>query len=90
VAVVVGDPAASETQALAARARSVLAPEDAVLISAPGGPLPERIDPFWLTGREARAGKPTAYVCRGTSCSLPISDPAALIPLAPSATSTES
>ena len=90
VAVVVGDPAAPETQALAARARTVLAPEDAVLIGAPGAPLPERIDPFWLTGREARAGRPTAYVCRGTSCSLPISDPAALIPLAPSATSTES
>jgi uncharacterized protein YyaL (SSP411 family) len=78
VAVVIGDPEAQETRALAARARLVFAPEDAVLVHAPDAPLPARIDPFWLTGREALAGRATAYVCRGTTCSLPIHDPEAL------------
>jgi len=88
--VVVGAPAAAESLALAARARCVLGPEDAVLVCAPDATLPDRIDPFWLAGRETRQGRPTAYVCRGTACSLPITDPDALAPLGPSPSSMES
>jgi uncharacterized protein YyaL (SSP411 family) len=89
VAVVVGDPSAVETRALAARARSVLGPADAVLVCAPGSPAPERIDATWLTGREPQDGRPTAYVCRGADCSLPITEPEALAPLGPGAATLE-
>ena len=90
VAVVLGDPNAAETRTLAARARRVLGAADAVLIRAPGEDPPDRIDPTWLAGREPVGGRPTAYVCRGTTCSLPITDPDALVPLGPGATNTES
>ncbi|MCG8587881.1 MAG: thioredoxin domain-containing protein [Proteobacteria bacterium] len=74
VAVVVGEPDAQDTRALAARARRVLRPEDAVLVSAPGADAPKGVDPTWLRGREARDGA-TAYLCRGTACSLPVTEP---------------
>jgi hypothetical protein len=77
VAVIVGDADARATRALAARARSVLGPEDAVLVSAPGKP-PPGVDPDWLEGRSLVRGEPAAYVCRGTTCSLPVTDPDAL------------
>jgi hypothetical protein len=80
VAVVIGSGAGAE--ALAARARRVLAPEDAVLVAAPGE-APDLVDPSWLAGREARGGVATAYVCRGTTCSLPITDASQLAPLPP-------
>ena len=78
VAVIVGEPAAPETRALARRARLVLTPEDAVVVAAPGAPAPRGLDPGWLAGREALGGRATAYLCRGTSCSLPIQEPEAL------------
>jgi uncharacterized protein YyaL (SSP411 family) len=78
VAVVIGSGAAAE--ALAMRARFVLAPEDAVVVAAPGE-APLLVDPSWLAGREARGGLATAYVCRGTTCSLPITDASQLAPL---------
>ena len=74
VAVIVGDPDAPETAALADRARHVLAPEDAVVVAAPGE-APDGVDPAWLAGRDARDGRPTAYVCRGVACSLPVHEP---------------
>jgi hypothetical protein len=81
-AVIVGDPRDPATQALAVRARHVLAPEEAVLVAAPGAPTPPGVDPGWLAERESKDGRPTAYVCRGVACSLPVTDPAALAPLA--------
>ena len=81
VAVIVGEPAAAETRALAQRARFVLAPEDAVVVAAPGT-TPESVEPSWLEGRAPVDGRPTAYVCRGVTCSLPATDPEALAPLA--------
>jgi uncharacterized protein len=77
-AVVVGDAADPRTAALALAARRVLAPEDAVLVAAPGSVAPAGVDPSWLAGRETVGGAPTAYVCRGTLCSLPVTEPAAL------------
>jgi uncharacterized protein YyaL (SSP411 family) len=81
VAVIAGDEGDPATAALAARARRVLAPEDAVVLVAPGAPPPPGLDPAWLAGREPAGGRPTAWVCRGTSCSLPVTDPEALAPL---------
>jgi uncharacterized protein len=79
-AVVVGDPEAPGSAALAGRARCVLAPEEAVVV-APEAAAPAGLDPSWILGRAPREGLPTAYVCRGTTCSLPITEPDALAPL---------
>jgi uncharacterized protein YyaL (SSP411 family) len=82
VAVVAGEPGDPGVVALADRARRLLGPEDAVVVAAPGAP-PAGLDPSWLAGREPVGGRPTAWVCRGTSCSLPVTDPGHLAPLAP-------
>jgi uncharacterized protein YyaL (SSP411 family) len=81
VAVIVGEPSDPRTAALADRARRVLLPEDAVLVVAPGAPAPAGVAASWLEGRVPVDGRPTAYVCRGRSCSLPAVDPKALAPL---------
>jgi len=81
VAVIVGEPADRRTAALAERARRVLLPEDAVVVVAPGAPAPAGAAASWLEGRVAVDGRPTAYVCRGRSCSLPAVDPEAIAPL---------
>jgi len=80
-AVIVGAPQAAETHALAQRARLALPPEDAVVVAQPGT-LPAGVDAAWLAGRAPLGGRPTAFVCRGVVCSLPITDPEALVPLA--------
>jgi uncharacterized protein len=77
VAVVLGAPADARTQALAARARALLGPEDAVVVVTPGAP-PAWLAPEWLESRDQRNGAPTAYLCRGRVCSLPANDPAEL------------
>jgi uncharacterized protein len=74
VAVVVGDPDDAATAALARAARRALGPEDAVLVAAPGT-RPPGLDPTWLEGRAQSGGRATAYLCRGTECSLPLTDP---------------
>jgi len=84
VAVVVGDPADPATAALADRARRVLAPEDGVIVVAPGAAPPAALDRAWLVGRHAVGGRATAYVCRGTTCSLPVHEPDALAALSTS------
>jgi uncharacterized protein YyaL (SSP411 family) len=81
LALVIGPRGEQTTEALAACARRVLCPEDAVVVTAPGE-TPTSVDPSWLKGREPRDGRPTAYVCRGVSCSLPVTEPDALVPLA--------
>jgi uncharacterized protein YyaL (SSP411 family) len=80
VAVVVGEPG-SARDALADSARRVLTPEDGVVVAAPGE-RPAGIDPSWLRDRGPIEGRPAAYVCRGVSCSLPVTSPDALAPLA--------
>jgi uncharacterized protein YyaL (SSP411 family) len=73
VAVVVGAPDDPATEALARGARLALAPEDAVVVAAPGS-APPGLDPTWLAGRTLSSGRPAAYLCRGTTCSLPITE----------------
>ncbi|HKJ24210.1 MAG TPA: thioredoxin domain-containing protein [Myxococcota bacterium] len=81
VAVIVGDPADPATAALALGARRTLGPDDGVLVAAPGAVWHEDLDPSWIQGRAAVDGRPTAYVCRGGTCSLPVHEPDALVPL---------
>jgi uncharacterized protein YyaL (SSP411 family) len=81
VAVIVGAPDAPATRSLAARARRVLEPTDAVVVAAPGASAPAGLGASWLRGREPQAGRPTAWICRGVACSLPIVDADALAPL---------
>jgi uncharacterized protein YyaL (SSP411 family) len=77
VAVVIGREGDPRTAALAQAARRALGPEDGVIVAAPGATSPW-LDAAWLAGKTLAAGAPAAYVCRGTECSLPITDPAAL------------
>jgi uncharacterized protein YyaL (SSP411 family) len=79
VAVIAGDPDAADARALADRARRVLRPEDAVLVTQPGQPIAEGIAADWLSGRDAIGGRATAYVCHGTTCSLPVHEPRELV-----------
>jgi len=79
VAVIVGDPEAPGTGALAARARRVLRPEDAVVVVRPGAEPPAGVDAAWTRGREAVGGRATAYLCHGTACSTPVQEPAELV-----------
>ena len=60
------------------QAELVLAPDEAVVVVAPGADPPPGLDPSWLEGREARDGRPTAWLCRGTHCTLPVHEPDAL------------
>ncbi len=76
-AVILGDPDAPATQALALAARRFLAPEEAIVVASEGQ-IPEGIDASWLEGRSCLDGRATAFVCRGTECSLPTHDPTAL------------
>ena len=71
VAVIIGETDDPMTQALAAEARRILRPEDAVIVHSAGQEIPTGIAASWLEGREAIDGKATAYVCHGTQCSLP-------------------
>lgn len=79
VAVIIGAPDASDTRALADRARRVLRPEDAVLVAEPGQTSATGIAADWFTGRDAVDGLATAYICHGTTCSLPVHEPKDLV-----------
>ena len=78
LALVAGDPSDPATAALAQRARRVLGPDDAVVVAAPGS-MPAHVDASWITGRGPLDGRPAAYLCRGTTCSLPIVNPEELV-----------
>ena len=75
VAVIIGESESEATRVLARRARRILLPEDAVVCLAPGAERPTGIAESWLRGREPITGRPTAWLCRGTTCSLPITEP---------------
>jgi uncharacterized protein YyaL (SSP411 family) len=81
VAVVVGSPSDPATGELAKVARARLCPEDAVVRVDPDAEAPPEVDPAWLAGRTRVDGRSTAYLCRGTVCSLPVHTPEALAAL---------
>ena len=80
-AVVAGNPENPATTALADRARWALAPEELVIVVADPEATTAHLDSSWIAGRFQPGQPPTAFVCRGTTCSLPITDPADLNPL---------
>jgi uncharacterized protein YyaL (SSP411 family) len=63
--------------ALCAAVLAKLGPDDLLLRSRPGA-APAGVDESWFAGRSAQRGRAAAYICRGTRCSLPITDAAAL------------
>jgi len=73
---VVGDPADPSTRALLEPVWSKWRPAQ-VLAVAPPEAIAASVIPL-LRDRIAIGGVPTAYVCRGFTCDLPVTEPAAL------------
>jgi len=74
---VVGGLDRAETRALVGAAFEVYLPNRILVGTEPGEGLEEPASPL-LRDRPAIDGRPTAYVCRGQSCSPPATDPGAL------------
>jgi len=66
---IIGDRSDPRTRELADRARELLSCDEAVVVVEPGE-RPDWLDPAWLEGRSS-VEVPTAFVCRGNSCSAP-------------------
>jgi uncharacterized protein YyaL (SSP411 family) len=73
--VIIGARAAPDTRALAAAVFGRSLPNRVLSIIAPGERLPEQHP---AAGKVQANGQATAYVCRGATCSLPITAPAGL------------
>ena len=73
---VVGDLASDATRALLAPTRAEWRPNQ-VVAAAPAEHIAGSAVPL-LAARVALDGRPTAYVCRGFVCDLPVTDPGAL------------
>ena len=73
--VIIGERAEPAAAALVAAAHRVCAPLRVLQVIAPGDSLPESHPAH---GKTQTGGLPTAYVCRGTTCSLPITEPGEL------------
>ena len=83
--VLVGDPNAEATRQLRRTVFAISAPNRILTQAAPGAALP---DGHPAAGKTQVDGRPTAYICIGATCSLPITDAdglrAALAPRSPS------
>ena len=73
--VIIGDRNAAATGALIRAAYSVSAPNRVLAVIEPGAALPAGHP---ATGKSQQDGKPTAYVCVGPTCSLPLTESGAL------------
>ncbi|HET6381249.1 MAG TPA: thioredoxin domain-containing protein [candidate division Zixibacteria bacterium] len=71
-AVIAGDPDDELARALRRAAAAPYAPDLVIAPLAPGTPISEL--PLFA-GKDARDGRPTAYVCRGYACEEPTGDP---------------
>jgi uncharacterized protein YyaL (SSP411 family) len=67
---IVGEPAAAATVALIEPVATGYRPNQVLALS----PEPDASAIPLLHGREAREGLPTAYLCRGFACRLPVTD----------------
>jgi uncharacterized protein YyaL (SSP411 family) len=67
---ILGDPGDAATKGLLAAARARWSPRRDILLAAPGLPLPG-----YAQGAVAPGSKPSAVVCRGFACGLPVTDP---------------
>lgn len=72
--VVTGEPADPATQALLRPAMAGFRPNQVLAVAA----APDASAVPILRSRPADRGRPTAYLCRGSTCRLPVTDPAAL------------
>ncbi len=72
---IIGKRGEAATDALIRAAYSVAAPNRVLLVAAPDATLPVGHPAIFKPQRD---GKPTAYVCVGTTCSLPVTDERAL------------
>ena len=72
---IVGDPSDPATAALARVVATRLLPGTVVLTAPPA--VGADLSPL-LVGREQIEGRPTAYVCRDYTCTLPVTEPGAL------------
>ena len=71
---IVGEPASPGARTLLAEVRSGYRPNLVVALAADGAPSAVPL----LRDRPAIDGRPSAYVCRGLACRLPVTDPRAL------------
>ena len=78
--VVIGDRAEDDAAALIETVFTHPLPNRVVSVVAPDHELPRRHP---AAGKGQVNGRPTAYVCVGTVCSLPVTDPAALLAALP-------
>ena len=74
--VIVEPPGVAATELLAV-VRTTFVPHAVLVRIVDGAAVPPPIAEL-VSGKRARGGVPTAYVCRGTTCDLPTSDPAVL------------
>ena len=74
--VIAGSRSAADTRALVRAAQTVYVPNGTVLVRDPDAP--EDAGPAVLRDKAQVGGQATAYVCRGFTCSPPVTDPAAL------------
>ncbi len=70
---IVGDPSASDTRALLEACAAGYRPHHVIALGMPGDVLP------LLRNRDQIEGRATAYVCVGSTCRSPITDPSALL-----------
>lgn len=73
---IIGRRGDAATDALVAAAYQVSVPNRVLLVSAPEATLPETHP---AAGKTQIDGKPTAYVCLGPTCGLPVTTPAELV-----------
>jgi uncharacterized protein YyaL (SSP411 family) len=73
--VVVGEPAAAETRAFLGTVHGLSLPNKVLSVIAPDQALPAGHP---AAGKGRVDGRATAYVCRGTTCTMPIVEPKAL------------
>ena len=66
-----GDPLAQETQALLDVVRGTFRPNTVIALQDPESPSEVPL----LEGRTAIDGRPTAFVCEGFVCQLPVTQP---------------
>ncbi len=74
---IVGDPAATDTEALLAEVHRRYLPNSMLALAAPGDAATPALVPL-LADRGQIGGRATAYVCRGFVCNLPVTGPEAL------------
>ncbi len=76
---IIGDPADARTQALLAEARGRFLPNTVLAGAASDRAAAEAAVPVpLLADRVQIKGQPTAYVCEGFACQMPVTEPAAL------------